>query len=474
MQKASTLDLEAELSLSLQGGLISAKGAGKFLTKSKANKRTVQGSMIFKRTTVQETLDLHHPSVPLSLNERAVSSGATHVVSAIQWGGSVVVTFTKVLDTADAATEASGELEAQMSNLATKISGSAKLDYSDTAVTSMSDYSVSVDGDVKLPDGITLPTTPEEAMSFLRNVPAYMDAMNEGKGAVMMYTLTSIADLPVDPTKLAALAVVKKLASGNVARISMTLNKMAEARVAFDDAFDDVKAMTDVLPLAAVKKWGEYGTMLSAHEDDVRHALGEALVKFRSSEDFSAADTLNAVNKAAQGVAEDGEPGYGPAAVHAWVAENSEADNLQLLVSAYGVLRRAGITFLKRNADKTGEVLKYAGDVSRTCRSRCLCRADPFCDAHTAALAICIFRSVSSHTGVRNFLTLCCSSTCCTPPRTCHTRPSWPSYTPASCASSVPPPEPQHRPAEERVPEPHTEERVLALVATPARRALSS
>lgn len=362
--KANTLDVEAELSLSLQGGLVSAKGAGKFLTKAKANKRTVQGSMIFKRTTVQETLDLHHPSVPLSLNERAVSSGATHVVSAIQWGGSVVVTFTKMLDSADAATEASGELEAQMSNLATKISGSAKLDYSDKTLTSMSDYSVSVDGDVKLPDGITLPTTPEEAMSFLRNVPAYMDAMNDGKGAVMVYTLTPIADLPVDPTKLAALTVVKKLAAGNVTRIAMTLNRMAEARAAFDDAFDDVKAMTDVLPLAVVKKWGEYGTMLGAHEDDVRHALGEALVKFRSSEDFSAGDVLNAVNKMAQGGAEeDGEPGYGPAAVHAWVAENSEADNLQLLVSAYGVLRRAGITFLKRNADKSGEVLKYAGDL---------------------------------------------------------------------------------------------------------------
>ncbi|CAG2176270.1 unnamed protein product, partial [Oppiella nova] len=86
--KFHTLDITAELKLSILTGLIKLEGSAKFFNDKKQSYRSAKSSLIHSMTTCYDQIVIHNtelkPMIDLDVLEQI---DATHVVVGIQWGG---------------------------------------------------------------------------------------------------------------------------------------------------------------------------------------------------------------------------------------------------------------------------------------------------------------------------------------------------------------------------------------------------
>ena len=94
-KKSSVLDVSASLSLEVLGGLVKVKGSGQYLTDSKANSQQHSWAMsLFLRTQEQRLLFEEKKVIdkrPHDIDTVIERDQATHFVSSIVYGGSVVI-----------------------------------------------------------------------------------------------------------------------------------------------------------------------------------------------------------------------------------------------------------------------------------------------------------------------------------------------------------------------------------------------
>ena len=76
--------------MSIVSGMIELGGCGKYLSREKSSFRSVEGTLICKTTTVQDSLDLFNTKLKPYISLDALSHPtATHVVVQIYWGAIV-------------------------------------------------------------------------------------------------------------------------------------------------------------------------------------------------------------------------------------------------------------------------------------------------------------------------------------------------------------------------------------------------
>ena len=87
--KASCLEIDSELQLSILAGLVDAKGAAKHLTDYKSSMNQSRIGLLYKQTTKIEQLSLD------KLSDQCLDriESATHVVTEVEYGATAVFVF---------------------------------------------------------------------------------------------------------------------------------------------------------------------------------------------------------------------------------------------------------------------------------------------------------------------------------------------------------------------------------------------
>ncbi len=183
--KFHNLDVSAELKLSILCGMVSLEGSGKYLSEKKENHNSVRGDLVYDITTKFQRLvlsDLNEKFINRDSIDKLASTGATHVVTGIQWGSNAIVSFTYTNDENKDKKEINGNLKAIIEKLDPKVSGSAQTQASFTeGQTSLrSKLSIEFFGDAIFKGKV--PQTYEEVLHFIGDMQNLMDESNEGKG----------------------------------------------------------------------------------------------------------------------------------------------------------------------------------------------------------------------------------------------------------------------------------------------------
>ncbi|KIK53797.1 hypothetical protein GYMLUDRAFT_49211 [Collybiopsis luxurians FD-317 M1] len=130
--RTNALDINAELSIGILSGMIELKGSGQYLDTNKSNVATREVSMICLTRKQVERLQLGvNDVISLRAYNRAVKAGATHVVTAITYGGTLITNIVEKTSSSETQTKIHGEFSASvMKKMASKFSleGKASVD----------------------------------------------------------------------------------------------------------------------------------------------------------------------------------------------------------------------------------------------------------------------------------------------------------------------------------------------------------
>ncbi|KAI5925160.1 hypothetical protein F4810DRAFT_91550 [Camillea tinctor] len=197
-EKFDTFGIDGELGASFLAGLVKVEGAGRYLSDKRDTSLTMQSSLHYSVTTVDEEVNIGASSIKESLALNVLDTDiATHVVTGISWGARCVVTAKRQLQQSEDKTQLTGDLDAQfgiLKMIGLNTHGSVKVADDAGHEDSAGAFEVTVFGDVLANDGM-LPTNFAAAQQFIKNVPKYIAEANGGKGQPLTYTLMPLSFL---------------------------------------------------------------------------------------------------------------------------------------------------------------------------------------------------------------------------------------------------------------------------------------
>ncbi|KAF9226985.1 hypothetical protein BS17DRAFT_518438 [Gyrodon lividus] len=174
--KASLIDLNAELSVEILGGLISVKGSASYLNDSKANTQSRAWAMSLKMRLQEERLlfaeeKLGRNVLPLVLADYIAKDLATHFVSSIVYGGSVIVNLVARHSKLMEEEKIEGALEAELQKLKglVDLNGKADIHIKDQFENLNDKFDVVLYGDIALP---SVPANPQDVLDTLPDLSA--------------------------------------------------------------------------------------------------------------------------------------------------------------------------------------------------------------------------------------------------------------------------------------------------------------
>ena len=190
--KFRNLSVEGQLKASYMAGMLFVGGSGKYLFEEKKSHKSVKIAMIYDIRTKTESIDLTKDDFkPLIATEVLGTIDATHVVVGIDWGAKSVATFEHENSENSEKRLIEGKLDGSLKKISARISGSGKLDDDEKKVCDR--VSIKYYGDFIAPG--QLPTTVDEAINLMKNVPNYMQTSNAGKGVALELKLMPIEEL---------------------------------------------------------------------------------------------------------------------------------------------------------------------------------------------------------------------------------------------------------------------------------------
>ncbi|XP_054153106.1 uncharacterized protein LOC128951849 [Oppia nitens] len=188
--KFNQLDVEASLKLSVLGGKVNLGGSAKYLKDTKSSSKSARISLIESINTRFESISVSDTSVKQVVNFDALSQfDVTHVVTGIQWGGKIIVTVEDSNQANEDNLNVQGRLHAEVQYGMTKITGEAKVNYTDDSFSKISKYSFNLFGDI-LPDRV--PENIIDALLFMNNTPSLLKQGNDGRGKQIFFMLTPV------------------------------------------------------------------------------------------------------------------------------------------------------------------------------------------------------------------------------------------------------------------------------------------
>ncbi|KAL4878023.1 hypothetical protein BJY04DRAFT_221595 [Aspergillus karnatakaensis] len=224
-EKFTQFGITPQLSASVAAGLIGVGGSGRYLTSQRDTKLSVQSSLIYNITTVNERVNFQLEELEHNLALGLLRDNiATHVVSEINWGSRNVVTLRQSVSHWEDQSRVAVTVKAQLQAMKSGISG--EFTHEKTQSGSDTTFEVVVEADVVATDGL-MPKDLVSAEAFIGNVLKYVKATNGGKGKPILYYL-----LPLD--SLARLLNVK------VARQIAFRELGSDCAEQFIQAFDEI------------------------------------------------------------------------------------------------------------------------------------------------------------------------------------------------------------------------------------------
>ncbi|KAI3603914.1 neoverrucotoxin subunit alpha-like [Moniliophthora roreri] len=191
--RARAMDISAELSVGILSGLIELKGSGQYLDSNKSNVSSHEVSMVCTVRKDLERLDLGNDTfISKSSFNRAVRRGASHVVTGIVYGGTLVTSVTEKASTAESKSMVHGRFSASiMKKIGNLFSAEGKtaVDMDETSKEVFESHDFDFYGDYASPEQAN-PTTIGDLFELAKKWPKLV-----GKGVPCELIATPLADL---------------------------------------------------------------------------------------------------------------------------------------------------------------------------------------------------------------------------------------------------------------------------------------
>uniref|UniRef100_A0A914P948 MIF4G domain-containing protein n=1 Tax=Panagrolaimus davidi TaxID=227884 RepID=A0A914P948_9BILA len=172
-EKLDMLGFSAEFSVSVLCNIFEANGQSKYLSTSAFNGRKATSYVICKTTTKREILNLNDDAVKSQICPDGVkNSQATHVVTAITYGGYAVAVVSYEREENESEEDADKKLEAALKLFCFKASGGIGEHSNMTDFNENKGFKFDCHFDGNLPPGEKSPKTMEEAVDFMSKVPS--------------------------------------------------------------------------------------------------------------------------------------------------------------------------------------------------------------------------------------------------------------------------------------------------------------
>ncbi|KAK8720026.1 hypothetical protein OTU49_013616, partial [Cherax quadricarinatus] len=211
--KASALDINANLKLSFLGDLFHVSGSGKYLHNEKTSSKQERVTLQYKCSIRSEAMTMDQLGKGKVQHPDVFDNGiATHVVTAVEYGAQAFFIFDRVCSSFSSDKKSFGELQG-MAKLIKKIQidGKGQMDISENEKKYAENFTCTFIGDFQLQEN---PCTFEDAIRVYKNLPKLLG--KEGQNAV-----------PVKVT-LYPLALLDSKASKFVRGISANLTNETE------------------------------------------------------------------------------------------------------------------------------------------------------------------------------------------------------------------------------------------------------
>lgn len=282
-EKFHKLDVQAELQVSVLGGLFTLNGSGHYLNDQKKSARTVKSSLVYNIKTKDEKVNIYHQDLKDAFAMDAIKSGvATHVVVGISWGANSVLTCSYENKENRNVKEIEGSLSAHMKLMSVSITGKVSVDFKEGENDAGTNFDIRMFGDI-LPGKDDLPTTTAGALQLMRQMPSLVAASNNGKGKPLTFMLVPLKLLE-DYLKFAMKAdiVIKSLEEASLQRVVKMFEEMTKVQQQLHDFHQDVMDHQFCVKEEDVAKIFSLKEEMAVQETSFRSKLASTLVLARS------------------------------------------------------------------------------------------------------------------------------------------------------------------------------------------------
>ncbi|KAK8735621.1 hypothetical protein OTU49_005472 [Cherax quadricarinatus] len=179
--KASALDINANLKLSFLGGLFHVSGSGKYLHNEKTSSKQERVTLQYKCSIRSEAMTMEQLGKGKVQHQDVFDNGiATHVVTGVEYGAQAFFIFERECSSFSLDKQSSGELQGMLKLIKEiPIDGKGQMDISENEKKYVENFTCTFIGDFQLQEN---PCTFEDAVRVYKNLPKLLG--EEGQKAV--------------------------------------------------------------------------------------------------------------------------------------------------------------------------------------------------------------------------------------------------------------------------------------------------
>ncbi|KAG0302724.1 hypothetical protein BGZ98_007282 [Dissophora globulifera] len=191
-EKFKALDINGHLKLSILAEIIDLNAQAKYLKSEKKSSTTVNVSLSYSVSTVLEKIEILSKEISALIDLTTLkNTDATHIVIGMQWGAHMLCSFEHRMKEGESKAEIEGELSSAFERLRFVGKAEGTVELRETESNKETSVTVNIFGDI-VPKAGVYPTSREDAIQFMRQVPELMKEVNQGKGNVLKYILVPI------------------------------------------------------------------------------------------------------------------------------------------------------------------------------------------------------------------------------------------------------------------------------------------
>ena len=193
-KKMFNLGVQANLSLSVMGGLVNVSGAAKYLDDRQSSSKQARVILKYSCTSKFQQLTMEQLATSNIQHPDVFDKGtATHVVTALLYGAEAFFIFDREVESSENLRNIHGNMEVLIKAIPgiTEIKGTSSLNISDRDKKEAAKFQCKFYGDLILPSN---PSTFQDAVSVYKELPTYFgkDSQNLVPKKVWLYPLSSL------------------------------------------------------------------------------------------------------------------------------------------------------------------------------------------------------------------------------------------------------------------------------------------
>ncbi|XP_061086598.1 stonustoxin subunit beta-like [Conger conger] len=267
-EKTKLMDVSASLTASFIAGLVTVERSGSYLNDTLSSMRQCRATMHYKQTTEFKQLTVTQVGNVI-YPEVFDQKSATHVVTAVLYGGEVFMVFDQMASNEEDKKVIQGNLDSSTIKIPkVDISSSGKLKLTDKEMKKVKKFSCTFHSDLALENN---PTTYEEAVQLYKKLP---ELIGDGSKAVPV----KVWLYPLMNLDQCAAQLVTKISENLVTLLEVQMGQLHKAQMRADDAIQRCEAIkvTDLK-----ENLVEFKNILATYKDTLQNNLSKLLPAIR-------------------------------------------------------------------------------------------------------------------------------------------------------------------------------------------------